>query len=305
VNLAAGSERLVLVGPQGPRPHRWWAPSRIFVYGVLLLSAAVVLFPLYVMIITSIKDLDANRQGNLFVPPESPTRDAWITAWDEACSGLYCEGLKVGFWNSVRITAPSVALSIFLGSLAGYVLALWRYRGATMMFSLLLFCIFIPPQVILYPLSVTVGAIRMMGTLQGVILVNTILGIPFMALLFRNAFAGLPSDMFRAARVDGAGFWRIYWEVLLPLLRPVIAVALLLQVTYIWGDYFFSAVFGGMEATPMTVQFHNIVNNVFGISEPNVDMAATILTAAVPLIVYLACGRLFIRGIMTGLAPRR
>jgi glucose/mannose transport system permease protein len=305
MNVAAGAGRVTLTGPRGPRPRRWWAPSRIFIYAVLIVVAAFVLFPLYVMIITSIKDLDAIRYGNLFVPPSSPTIQPWITAWEEACSGLYCEGLKLGFWNSVKIAVPSVVLSIFLGSLAGYVLAMWRYRGATTMFSVLLFCIFIPPQVILYPLSAAVGALRMMGTLQGVILVNTILGIPFMALLFRNAIAALPSDLFRAARVDGAGFWRIYWEVLLPLLKPVIAVALLLQVTYIWGDYFFAAVFGGMQATPMTMQFHNIVNNVYGISEPNVDMAATIITAAVPLIVYVACGRLFMRGIATGLATGR
>jgi glucose/mannose transport system permease protein len=280
-------------------------PARIGIYTLLILVAAFVLLPLYVMIVTSLKDVDEIRYGSIFVPPARPTVEAWIKAWDEACTGLYCEGLKVGFWNSVKIVAPSVVLSIFLGSVAGYVLAIWRYRGATAMFSMLLFCIFIPPQVVLYPLSMTIGALRMMGTLQGLILVDTILGIPFMALLFRNAFAALPPDLFRAARIDGAGFWRIYWEILMPLLKPVIAVAILLQVTYIWGDYFFSALFGGMQATPMTVQFHNIVNNVFGISEPNLDMAATILTAAVPLIVYFACGRLFMRGVATGLAASR
>lgn len=302
--MTAKARREALVGPQGPRPRRWFAPSRVFIYSVLLITAAFVLFPLYVMIITSLKDMDQIRAGGLFDLPARPNIDAWIWTWDEACTGLLCEGLKVGFWTSVKIAVPSVTLSIFLGSVAGYVLALWRYRGATVMFTLLLFCIFVPPQVILYPLSSLAGVLHIMGTLQGVIAVNTIIGIPFMALLFRNAFAALPPDMCRAARVDGAGFWRIYWEILLPLLKPIIAVAVLLQVTYIWGDYFFSAVFGGMEAPPMTMQFHNIVNNTYGISEPNVDMAATILTAAVPLIVYFALGRFFVRGIATGLIGR-
>jgi len=302
--VAPESESL-LTGPKGPRLRRWFAPARIGVYAVLLLATFFYLFPLYVMIATSLKDLDEIRAGNIFAWPERPSGAAWVRAWDERCTGLTCEGIKVGFWNSVKITVPTVALSVFLGSLCGYVLAMWRYRGASVWFGLLLFGMFIPPPVILYPLVYTVGLLRMVGTLQAVIIVNTILGIPFMALLFRNAFAALPQDLFRAARADGAGFWRIYWEVLLPLLKPVIAVALMLQVTAVWGDFMFSAVLAGVDNLPMTIQYHNIVSNVYGTREYNVDMAATILTAAVPLFVYFTCGRFFMRGVTSGLGTGR
>jgi glucose/mannose transport system permease protein len=301
---AAGPVKATLVGPQGPRPRRWWAPSRIFIYSVLLISAAFFLLPLYVVIVTSLKDIDEFRYSSIFALPTRPTIEPWIKAWDYACTGLYCEGMKVGFWVSVRITVPSVALSIFAGSICGYVLAIWRYRGAEFFFVVMLFCIFIPPQVFFYPLVQALGAIRLVPSVWAAILAHTILSVPFMTLLFRNGFAALPPDLYRAARVDGAGFWRVYAQILMPLSLPILGVALVLQVTAIWNDYFLSAILAGTPF-PMTMQFHNITYGGYGVKEYNLDMAATVLTGAVPLLLYFFCGRLFVRGVAAGVMPRR
>jgi glucose/mannose transport system permease protein len=197
---AAGPVKATLVGPQGPRPRRWWAPSRIFIYSVLLISAAFFLLPLYVVIVTSLKDIDEFRYSSIFALPTRPTIEPWIKAWDYACTGLYCEGMKVGFWVSVRITVPSVALSIFAGSICGYVLAIWRYRGAEFFFVVMLFCIFIPPQVFFYPLVQALGAIRLVPSVWAAILAHTILSVPFMTLLFR-----LTSIELRASMEQGSG----------------------------------------------------------------------------------------------------
>lgn len=294
-----------LIGPQGPRPKRWWAPSRIFVYSVLILAALFFLFPLYVVLVTSFKDHDEVLYGSIFALPMRPTVEGWVTAWDRACVGLTCAGLKVGFWNSMKLTIPSVFLQIFLGSVLGYVMAHWRYRVAEFFFPLLLLTLFIPPPTIIYPLAQFVGLFNLMGTVWAGILINTIFGAPFMALLFRNGFAALPPELFRAARVDGAGFWRIYAQVLMPLMLPVIGVALVLQVTYVWGDFFFTAVFAGYENYPMTVLYHGMVTSRYGVIEHNQRMAATVLTGAVPLLVYFFCGRFFVRGVAAGVAPPR
>jgi glucose/mannose transport system permease protein len=228
------------------------------------------------------------------------TFEPWVKAWDTACTGLYCQGLKVGFFNSVKITVPSVLVSIAVAAVNGYALANWRFKGSEFFFTILLVGSFIPYQVMLYPLVVLTSKMGIYSTLWAVILVHTIFGMPILTLLFRNYFASLPVELFKAARVDGAGFWRILLRVMLPMSLPIFTVAIILQVTGIWNDYLFGLVFAGQPNYPMTVQLNNIVNSIQGVREYNVNMAATILTAAVPLIVYFVSGKLFVRGIAAG-----
>ena len=191
--------------PRGRKPASI-SPSRIVVYSILFVAAVYYLLPLYVMVITSLKDLDDVRQGNIFALPVRLTVDAWFKAWDAACTGLYCEGLKVGFWNSVQITVPSVIVSIVVASVNGYALSYWRFKGSEVFFTILIIGSFIPYQVMLYPLVVITRELGIFGTLWGVILIHTIFGMPILTLLFRNYFAALPVELFKAARVDGAGF---------------------------------------------------------------------------------------------------
>lgn len=285
--------------PRGRKPASI-SPSRIVVYSILFVAAVYYLLPLYVMVITSLKDLDDVRQGNIFALPVRLTVDAWFKAWNTACTGLYCEGLKVGFWNSVQITVPSVIVSIVVASVNGYALSYWRFKGSEVFFTILIIGSFIPYQVMLYPLVVITRELNIFGTLWGVILIHTIFGMPILTLLFRNYFAALPVELFKAARVDGAGFWGIFIKIMLPLSIPIVVVAMILQVTGIWNDFLFGVVFAGTKNWPMTVQLNNIVNTTQGVKEHNVNMAATILTGLVPLTIYFISGRYFVRGIAAG-----
>lgn len=285
--------------PRGQKPKRLSA-SRIMIYMGLFMAAFYFLLPLYVMVSTSLKDLDEVRQGNIFALPVRPTIDSWFKAWDTACTGLYCEGLKVGFWNSVQITIPSVIISIAVASVNGYALSYWRFRGSEVFFTILIIGSFIPYQVMLYPLVIITRDMGIFGTLPAVVLVHTIFGMPILTLLFRNYFASLPEELFKAARVDGAGFWGIFFKIMLPLSIPIMVVAVILQVTGIWNDFLFGTIFAGTQNWPMTVQLNNIVNTTQGVKEHNVNMAATILTGLVPLAIYFVSGRYFVRGIAAG-----
>jgi glucose/mannose transport system permease protein len=285
--------------PSGPRPKRITI-SRIVLYAVLILASLYFLMPLYVMIITSLKTLAEVRAGNIFSFPATPNFDSWFKAWDTACTGLYCEGLKVGFWNSVKITVPSVVVSIAIASVNGYALSKWRFKGSELFFTILLFGAFIPYQVMIYPIVIILGKLGLFGTLTGLIIVHTIFGMPILTLLFRNHFASIPLELFKAARVDGAGFWRILIQIMLPMSLPIITVAIILQVTGIWNDFLFGVIYAGRENYPMTVQLNNIVNATQGVKEYNVNMAATMLTALVPLVIYFISGKLFVRGIAAG-----
>ncbi|WMS42926.1 carbohydrate ABC transporter permease [Acuticoccus sp. MNP-M23] len=285
--------------PAGRRPRRLTA-ARVGIYAFLVIAAAFFLIPLWIMIVTSLKSMDEIRLGNIFALPMELTFAAWTKAWSGACTGLECEGISVGFLNSVQILIPSVIASLALGAITGYALSFWRVKGANVIFALLLLGAFIPYQVFLYPLVRMFAATGIYNSLLCVVIVHVIFGLPLMTLLFRNYYAGLPIELFKAARVDGGGFWQIFLRVVLPMSTPMIIVGAILQVTGIWNDFLFGLTFAGRENLPMTVQLNNIVNSNFGEKEYNLNMAATLMTALVPLAVYFISGRWFVRGIAAG-----
>jgi len=288
------------VEPFGPKPRRALSRRNIVIYGTLLLFAFYYLMPLYVMIVTSLKGMPEIRFGNVFAPPVEITFEPWVKAWSTACTGLNCDGLSRGFWNSVRITVPSVIISILIASVNGYALANWRFKGANIFFTILIVGAFIPYQVMIYPIVIILREMGVYGTLTGLVIVHTIFGMPINTLLFRNYFASVPEELFKAARVDGAGFWAIYFRIMLPMSLPIFVVSMIIQVTGIWNDFLFGVVYTRPETYPMTVQLNNIVNSVQGVKEYNVNMAATLLTGLVPLIIYFISGKLFVRGIAAG-----
>jgi glucose/mannose transport system permease protein len=285
--------------PAGPRP-KTLSPGRMGLYAFMAITALFFLVPLYVMLVTSFKTMPEIRLGNLLALPGTPSFDAWIHAWLSACTGLRCNGISVGFLNSVKILIPSVIVSIAVGALTGYALSFWRVGIAGFLFGTLMVVAFVPYQIFIYPLVRVFAAIGINNSLAGIVLIHTIFGLPTMTLLFRNYFVSLPIELFKAARVDGAGFFRIFWSVMLPMATPMLIVAVILQVTGIWNDFILGLVFAGRENLPMTVQLNNIVNSTQGERLYNVDMAATLLTALVPLVVYFASGRWFVRGIAAG-----
>ena len=288
------------INPSGAKPKPFFAPGRVLIYTLLIVTSIYYLIPLYVMVITSLKDLDQIREGNIFIPTMQPTFDAWIKAWSAACTGLNCTGLAPGFWNSVYITIPSVVVSIAVASISGYSLAMWPFKLAEWCFTILLVGSFIPYQVFLYPLVIITREMGIYSTLYAVIFVHTVFGLPILTLLFRNYFASLPEELFKAARVDGAGYWRIFFNVLAPMSLPIFTVAIILQVTGIWNDFLFGVVFAGLTNYPMTVKLNNMFTATMGVKEYNVEMAATLLTGSVPLLIYFFSGRYFVRGIAAG-----
>ena len=288
------------IEPSGPKPRRRLSGSNIMIYGFLLLMCLYYILPLWVMVVTSLKGMPEVRLGNIFAPPVEITFEPWVKAWSTACTGLNCDGLSRGFWNSVQILIPSVILSIAVASVNGYALVNWKFKGSDIFFTILIFGSFIPYQVMLYPIVILLREMGIYGTLWGLVLVHTIFGMPILTLLFRNYFSSLPEELFKAARVDGAGFWAIYFKIMLPMSLPIFVVALILQVTGIWNDFLFGVVYTKPDLYPMTVQLNNIVNSVQGVKEYNVNMAATMLTGLVPLIIYFISGKLFVRGIAAG-----
>jgi len=289
-----------LDGPRGPKPRRTLSRRNIMIYGTLIVVSLYYLLPLYVMVMTSLKGMPEIRLGNIFAPPVEITFEPWVKAWAEACTGLNCDGLSRGFWNSVRILVPSVVLSIAVASVNGYALANWKFKGSDVFFTILIFGAFIPYQVLLYPMVILLRELGLYGSLWGLVVVHTIFGMPILTLLFRNYFTSLPEELFKAARVDGAGFWGIFFKIMVPMSLPIFVVALILQVTGIWNDFLFGVVYTKPDVYPMTVQLNNIVNSVQGVKEYNVNMAATLLTGLVPLIIYFVSGKLFVRGIAAG-----
>lgn len=289
-----------MAGPRGPKPKKALSRSNIIIYGTLLVVSLYYLLPLYVMIVTSLKGMPEIRLGNVFSPPVEITFEPWVKAWSEACTGVNCDGLSRGFWNSVQILIPSVILSIAIASVNGYALSNWKFKGSEVFFNILILGAFIPYQIMLYPIVILLRELGLYGGLWGLVLVHTVFGMPILTLLFRNYFTSVPEELFKAARVDGAGFWGIYFQIMLPMSLPIFVVAIILQVTGIWNDFLFGVIYTKPEIYPMTVQLNNIVNSVQGVKEYNVNMAATLITGLVPLIIYFASGKLFVRGIAAG-----
>ena len=286
--------------PNGTKPKKIFSRSNIIVYGTLLIISIYYLLPLWVMVMTSLKGMPEIRMGNIFSPPLEVTFEPWVKAWSYACTGINCDGLSRGFWNYVQILIPSLILSISVASVNGYALANWKFKGSEVFFTILIFGAFIPYQIMIYPIVILLREIGLMGSTAGLVLVHTIFGMPILTLLFRNHFAAIPEELFKAARVDGAGFWGIYFKVLLPMSIPIFVVAMILQVTGIWNDFLFGVIYTKPATYPMTVQLNNIVNSVQGVKEYNVNMAATLLTGLVPLAIYFVSGKLFVRGIAAG-----
>ncbi len=273
---------------------------RLILLSVLVIFALFYLMPLFVMVTTSLKSLEEIRTGSLVALPREVTFEAWRTAWSSACTGIQCEGLRPYFWNSVQLAIPAVLISTLLGAINGYVIAQWKFRGANLIFSLMLFGCFIPFQVVLLPMARTLGLMGLAGSIPGLIFVHVVYGIGFTTLFFRNYYVSVPSELVKAAKVDGAGFFRIFWSIFLPLSLPIIVVTVIWQFTQIWNDFLFGVSFSQAGTQPITVALNNIVNSTTGVKEYNVDMAAAIIAALPTLLVYVVAGKYFIRGLTAG-----
>jgi glucose/mannose transport system permease protein len=275
-------------------------PARLLLWALLLAFALVFLAPLYVMVVTSLKDAEQLRTGHLLSLPTAPTLAAWAKAWGSACTGVQCDGLAPFFWNSVAMVVPAVLISTLLGSVNGYVLSKWRFPGSETLFALMLFGVFMPMQVVLLPMSQVLGALGLASSVGGLVLVHVVAGIPTTTLFFRNYYVGLPDELIKAAQLDGASFWQILWRIVWPLSLPIAMVTLIWQFTQIWNDFLYGVVFSGADSKPVTVGLNNLANTSSTVKEYHVDMAAALIAALPTLVVYVLAGRYFVRGLTAG-----
>ncbi|HBR60748.1 MAG TPA: sugar ABC transporter permease [Deltaproteobacteria bacterium] len=275
--------------------YRW------LLFLVLGLFALYYIAPLYVMIITSLKSMEEIRQGNLMTLPGEIIFDSWKTAWSGR-GGIDAGNvfLRPFFWNSIKMVAPAVAISTFFGALNGYALTKWRFKGDNILFLLFLFGCFIPYQAILLPMARTLGLLGISNSISGLVLVHTVYGLSFTTLFFRNYYISIPDEMIKAARIDGAGFFKIFFKVLLPISAPIIVVTVIWQFTGIWNDFLFGSSFSFGEAAPIQVALNNMVLTSTSIKEYNVDMAAAFIAGIPTLLVYILAGKYFIRGLTAG-----
>lgn len=269
---------------------------------LIFLGMAALFFciPLYVLVVTSFKEMDQIREGAIFSWPTVWSIEAWRFAWFDACSGLTCKGLRAGFWNSIQILIPSLIASITLSAVTGYALALWNVKWAGPFLFLLFLCAFVPFQIIMYPMIIITVKLGIYGSIAAVAFVHTVLSMPVLTLIFRNFYRDIPSDIIKAATMDSGSFWRIFVEIILPMSGNILIVVLILQITSIWNDFLIGVTFGGLGAKPMTVNLANMVTVSTGTVSYNVNMAAALLTAIPPLFIYFVLGKFFVQGISAG-----
>jgi len=275
-------------------------PGRLLIYGMLFLFVLYFIAPFCVMFITSIKTMEEIRMGNLISLPQNPTIEPWIKAWSYATIGVTNEGIKGFFWNSIRMVIPAVLISTLIGAVNGYVLSKWRFKGSDTFFAMLLLGCFIPFQVILLPMARTLGFLGLAESFWGLVLVHTIYGLAFTTLFFRNYYVAVPDELVKAARIDGAGFFRIFMRIMLPISKPIFMVTIIWQTTQIWNDFLFGVCFSTGETQPITVALNNLVNTSSSVKEYNVDMAGAIIAALPTLFVYFVAGKYFVRGLTAG-----
>ncbi|GLS31290.1 glucose/mannose transport system permease protein [Mesorhizobium albiziae] len=275
-------------------------PARVAIYIALILFAVYYLLPFYVMVVNSLKPLDEIRGGNMLALPQQLTFEPWSSAWSTAQIGVQATGLKPYFLNSILMVVPAVAISTLLGALNGFVLTKWRFRGDNTIFGLMLLACFIPFQIALIPAARILGLLGIAGTTQGLVLIHVVYGLGFTTLFFRNYYAAFPTELVKAAQIDGATFFQIFRRILLPSSGPIIVVTVIWQFTNIWNDFLFGASFGDFDSQPMTVALNNLVSSSSGVKEYNVHFAGAILAALPTLVVYIVSGRYFVRGLMAG-----
>jgi glucose/mannose transport system permease protein len=273
---------------------------RIAIYSILLVAAFFFLAPLYVMLATSFKDAEQIRSGNLLSLPTSINFESWGLAWSTACTGVDCRGLKPYFWNSVMMAVPAVLISTAWGAINGYVLSMWKFKGSDLLFGFLLFGVFMPFQVVLLPMSQVLGYLNLSSSIGGLIMVHCLAGMAGTTLFFRNYYTAIPRELVNAARLDGAGFWRIFWRIVIPMSTPILMVTLIWQFTNIWNDFLFGVAFSGADSKPITVGLNNMANTTSSVKNYNVDMAAAVIAGLPTMLVYILAGQYFVKGLTAG-----
>jgi glucose/mannose transport system permease protein len=262
--------------------------------------AAYYLVPLAVVILNSFRDLEDINQHGVLGLPTSFALDHWASAWGTMCIGGACEGISPYFWNSIRMVIPATIISTAIGAINGYVLSKWRFAGSEWLFGVITLGVFMPGQMVLLPWAITLGSLNLTNTTSGLVLLHVVQGMSFTTLFCRNYYVNIPDDLIKAARIDGAGFWRIFYKIVLPLSPPILIVTVIWQFTGIWNEFLFAVVFSSGSQQPITAALIALSAGGTTVRYYNVESAAVLMAAAPPLLVYLFGGKYFMRGLTQG-----
>jgi glucose/mannose transport system permease protein len=264
-------------------------------YAALYGLAILFLMPVYVLVVTALKNPAEVSVPHMWSLPGALSFENFSVVWPKLARGMR---------NSIVLAIPASLISSLLGCANGFVFAKWRFRGANVLFPLILFGIFVPYQAILIPLEQTMngaglrGASDPTGGLRGLLLVHIIYGLPITTLIFRNYFVALPNSLMESARVDGAGMLRTFFDIAVPLAGPAFAISIIWQFTAVWNDFLFGAVMTNRDSWPVMIALNNVAG---GQSVPFGQAMAGALLACVPtVLVYVLLGRYFMRGLLTG-----
>ncbi|TIS64532.1 MAG: carbohydrate ABC transporter permease [Mesorhizobium sp.] len=279
------------------RRHFW---SRFAIYGLLTVFAAIYLIPLLVVVFNSFREQAEIARDGLISLPKTFRLEAWAQAWSTYCIAGTCQGMQRNFLNSLWMTIPATIISTLLGAVNGYVLSKWRFKGSEVLFTLMLLGVFMPGQIALMPWAFVLGKLGLTNSTYGLILVHVVQGISFTTLFCRNYYVGIPDDLIKAARIDGAGFWRIFWKIIIPLSPPILIVTVIWQFTGIWNEYLFGVVFTSGQAQPITAALVALTASGTTARSYDVMSAAVLIGALPPLLIYLFGGKYFVRGLTQG-----
>jgi glucose/mannose transport system permease protein len=274
--------------------------SRAIIYTALILLALVFLVPLGVVVVNSLRSSQEIAATSLIGWPHRLIFGNYAEAWNHFCMAEHCWGIEPYMLNSLTLAIPATILSTLLGALAGYSISLWRFRGDQVIFGLVTLGIFLPEQMKLIPWVVVLRDLALMNTIAGLVMIHTIQGMSFTTMFCRNYYASIPPDLMKAARIDGAGFFRIFWRIVLPLSPPILIVTVIFQFTGIWNEFLYGVTFTSGGQQPVTAAL--IALSAAITSEPMYgEQSAAVLIAALPtLLVYLFGGRYFLRGLTAG-----
>jgi glucose/mannose transport system permease protein len=285
---------------QASAANRRFVAGRIAVYAFLTIFALIYLLPLFVIVANSFRELPEITQNGLIALPRSFSLNAWPRAWAHYCVAGTCEGIKRNFYNSLIMTIPATIISTMLGAINGYVLSKWRFRGSETLFTCMLLGVFMPGQIALLPWAYILGALNLSNSVYGLILVHCVQGLSFATLFCRNYYVSIPDDLIKAARIDGAGFWRIFFKIIVPISPPILIVTVIWQFTGIWNEYLFGVVFTGGRQQPITSALVALATAQMNAHPYDVSSASVLIGAIPPLLIYFLGGKYFVRGLTQG-----
>lgn len=286
--------------PEATMAGRRRLTSRVIIYGILVIFALIYVVPLVIVVLNSFREQAEIARNGLIALPQSFGLDAWGTAWGSYCIGGACDGMKRYFFNSLWMTIPATVISTAFGAVNGYILSKWRFPGSEILFTCMLLGVFIPGQISLMPWAFILGNLGLSNSTQGLILIHIVQGLSFTTLFCRNYYLSIPDDLIKAARIDGAGFWRIFWKIVLPLSPPILIVTVIWQFTGIWNEYLFGVVFTSGDQQPITAALVALTAGGQTATAYDVMSAAVLIGALPPLLVYFFGGKYFVRGLTQG-----